>query len=277
MNAKKGYYSLIQYCPDLMRLEAVNVGVLLFCPSMENYLQVKVTSTNRRVRKFFGDEAGDLRQIQLIKEGLQSHLNLEDTHIDSLEKLQRFIRMQANQLQLTEPRSMRITNPAKDLNDLFVELFGEESLHKPKESFKQKLWHDFKQLNITDRIAKWPQLPRQLAPYDFKADFAYQNGSLNFLKIHDFSRITKGTTVLHKVCSDAIIGQKLSRLDYSDQSHRKLLVLGQFPAKEEGLITETRGIFEEHEVAFYTQDDKKKLLEEIAKAKELPENLKFKS
>lgn len=28
----KGYYSIIQYCPDLSRFEAANVGVLLFCP-----------------------------------------------------------------------------------------------------------------------------------------------------------------------------------------------------------------------------------------------------
>ena len=32
MKPSKGYYSLIQYCPDLGRLEAANVGVLLFCP-----------------------------------------------------------------------------------------------------------------------------------------------------------------------------------------------------------------------------------------------------
>ena len=32
MKPSKGCYSLIQYCPDLGRLEAANVGVLLFCP-----------------------------------------------------------------------------------------------------------------------------------------------------------------------------------------------------------------------------------------------------
>ena len=28
-----GYYSVIQYCPDRSRLEAANVGVLLFVPA----------------------------------------------------------------------------------------------------------------------------------------------------------------------------------------------------------------------------------------------------
>ena len=32
MNSKRGYYSLIQFCPEPSRAEAVNLGVLLFCP-----------------------------------------------------------------------------------------------------------------------------------------------------------------------------------------------------------------------------------------------------
>jgi len=30
MNPTRGYYCIIQYCPDLGRLEAANIGVLLF-------------------------------------------------------------------------------------------------------------------------------------------------------------------------------------------------------------------------------------------------------
>ena len=32
MKPSRGYYCIIQYCPDLGRLEAANIGVLLFCP-----------------------------------------------------------------------------------------------------------------------------------------------------------------------------------------------------------------------------------------------------
>jgi hypothetical protein len=32
MQPIKGYCLLILYCPDLSRLEAANVGVILFCP-----------------------------------------------------------------------------------------------------------------------------------------------------------------------------------------------------------------------------------------------------
>ena len=30
MNQHKGYYSLIQFCPDPSRLEGINIGVLVF-------------------------------------------------------------------------------------------------------------------------------------------------------------------------------------------------------------------------------------------------------
>ena len=30
----RGYYSLIQFCPDTCRLEVANVGVVLYCPEV---------------------------------------------------------------------------------------------------------------------------------------------------------------------------------------------------------------------------------------------------
>jgi hypothetical protein len=32
MEKQLGYYSIIQFCPELSQLEALNVGVVLFCP-----------------------------------------------------------------------------------------------------------------------------------------------------------------------------------------------------------------------------------------------------
>lgn len=39
MNSTKGYYSIVQYCPDPSRLEAVNIGLALFCPEI-SFLKV---------------------------------------------------------------------------------------------------------------------------------------------------------------------------------------------------------------------------------------------
>lgn len=48
----KGYYSILQFVPDLERSEGANIGVVLFCPD-KRFLDVKVSHNNDHVRHFF--------------------------------------------------------------------------------------------------------------------------------------------------------------------------------------------------------------------------------
>ena len=123
MKPTKGYYSLIQYCPDLSRLEAANIGVLLFCPD-RLFLQARTTRDNRRIRHIFGREGHDWSQINSFKIGLEERLEVERPNIQNLDDLQRFIELRANQIQITTPRPMRVRNPDEDLAQLFQDLVG---------------------------------------------------------------------------------------------------------------------------------------------------------
>ena len=60
----KGYYSIIQYCPDLSRLEAANIGVLLFCPEVR-FIRAKTSAGNDRIRRFFGTDILDKERLAL--------------------------------------------------------------------------------------------------------------------------------------------------------------------------------------------------------------------
>ena len=51
----KGYYSILQFVPDLERSEGANIGVVLFCPE-KHFLKVQTATGNDRVRRFFGPE-----------------------------------------------------------------------------------------------------------------------------------------------------------------------------------------------------------------------------
>ena len=51
----KGYYSILQFVPDLERAEGANIGVVLFCPE-RRFLDVMVSHNNDRVRHFFGGQ-----------------------------------------------------------------------------------------------------------------------------------------------------------------------------------------------------------------------------
>src|SRR5438046_2093048 len=118
MNPVKGYYSLIQYCPDLSRLEAANVGVLLFCPE-PHFIDARTASSNQRVRRFFGSDDRDWDRINEAKAAIEDRLKAEGEHFRTLEDLERFIGTRANEIQLTPPRPIKVFNPAQDLEALF--------------------------------------------------------------------------------------------------------------------------------------------------------------
>ena len=58
MKPSRGYYTIVQYCPDPSRLEAANIGVLLFCHSWA-FCQVVMSDNHQRVERFFGPHSPD--------------------------------------------------------------------------------------------------------------------------------------------------------------------------------------------------------------------------
>ena len=69
MKPQKGYYSLLQFCPDVSRLEAANLGVVLFCPD-SNFLEAKTSRSVRRAEKLVGrgELARDALKLAFIEE-----------------------------------------------------------------------------------------------------------------------------------------------------------------------------------------------------------------
>jgi hypothetical protein len=121
MNATKGYYCLVQYCPDLARAEAANVGVVLFAPE-HKFIRAQVSDDNRRIRKFFGDQANHDQHLTAMKQALVHRIEIEKAEFTSLENLQQFVDTRANKVILTSPRPVKIGDPEADLQSLFAEL-----------------------------------------------------------------------------------------------------------------------------------------------------------
>ena len=93
MSPTRGYYCLIQFCPDPSRLEAANIGVLLFCPDRD-FLRTRTSSDDSRVRRFFGPTAYDQKRLNAFKSGLEDRLAKEG--LRSLADLEGFIARSAN-------------------------------------------------------------------------------------------------------------------------------------------------------------------------------------
>lgn len=124
MKPSKGYYCLIQYCPDLGRLEAANVGVLLFSPE-PHFIKALTSRNNQRIIRFFGSEGHDWSRIDAFKKGLEDRIGIEGPEIRTVEQLERFIGQRANLLQITPPRPMKVIDPETDLEELFKEFIGD--------------------------------------------------------------------------------------------------------------------------------------------------------
>jgi hypothetical protein len=133
MNPSKGYYSLIQYCPDLMLGEVANVGVLLFCPERA-FLKAVTIGNNSRIMRIFGSEGHDWERINTLKKGFEERIHRQATEIRTPDDLQQFIATRANLFQVTSPRPMKVINPEEDLNALFQQVFGVPVAREAKKS-----------------------------------------------------------------------------------------------------------------------------------------------
>ena len=92
MESSKGYYSLIQYCPDLARLEAANIGVNLFCPDLGS-IRAKVSARKRQDPTIFsGSQDDDWAQINTVKNTIVNRLEVTGKDFKSLDDFDQLYR-----------------------------------------------------------------------------------------------------------------------------------------------------------------------------------------
>src|SRR5437868_3939135 len=106
MLPQPGYYSLVQYCPDASRLEAVNVGLVLFSPEIA-FLGVKLANNDDHIHRVFGREGFRPAGLLASKKALAARLKSERYRPRSLEEFQGFIDTRGNDLVLTPPRPVK--------------------------------------------------------------------------------------------------------------------------------------------------------------------------
>ena len=123
MKPTRGHYSLIPFCPDQSRLEAANVGVVLFCPELD-FLGVRLAGDNSRIQRFFGKQAFDWSRIESYKQGIKERLEIEGRDFRDVDDLSAFGQRLGNQIRLTPPRPFTVRDPGKDLEELFEEVVG---------------------------------------------------------------------------------------------------------------------------------------------------------
>ena len=261
MKPTKGYYCLIQYCPDLSRLEAANIGVLLFCPE-RTFLQARTARDNGRIRHFFGSENHDWSQINSFKIGIEERLEVEHPNIQSPEDLEQFIQLRANQIQITPPRPMKVHDPEKDLDMLFQDVVGGPQRKQKSISFKRQMWERFANAGLEQKIAKDVSIHVPIFDRNIRIPYGYQNGRFNLIQPAAFQS-KESSSDLARACRFAVEGQSLQEATDPKYGDLKMIVVGQFLPKSSKTKSDVNRILREHQVKLYSEDNLPDLINEI--------------
>lgn len=265
--SSKGYYSLVQFCPDASRLEMVNVGVLVFCPAL-NFLEVKLDHAHSRINKLFGQQDWDF--IEKQKLAIQSRLRADKSLFRSLQDLNDYISRRANAMQISPARPLKAEDPWLELDRLFDQL-----VEAPRRATVQRRRRIDAQLNevfqskgVSSMLERAVEVDIPALKRPLRAPYGFQNGRFNLIEPVQFENLPS-TAVFAKASRQAVEGQFVYEHSDPDHGPLKLVVVANFGPNQEDDFRRVHTIFDKHSVDLYTLDRIDPLVREIkASAKE---------
>lgn len=256
-----GYYAIIQYCPDLSRLETANVGVLLFCPET-GFLKARTTRGNARIRRFFGDAGRDWARINSFKLGIEQRIEGERGQIKTIEDLARFIDQRANSIQITPPRPIKVQDPQHDLDHLFLELVGLGPRAARLATLRRFLLRKFTQAGLLDKIQRDIQIDTPFFERRAVFPFGYQDDRFNLIRPASFDGLGSGGATT-AACRYAVEGESLYQDPDSNWGKLQLIVVGAFGSSERTCRPIVERILAGRHVILYTPRDVERLVDQI--------------
>lgn len=201
---KKCALFVVQYVPDLVRGESMNIGIFLHSPD-EKYLGCLFTDDYRRIKRFH--PRADLEFLRELQRDFENQIEGSG---DDLEKyIQTLQRSFSNLIQLAEPRTCLLSDPQSELANIFARYVGERESGAPHEDtrlrVKQKLTAALSLAGIWDRLDKRIPAAPWTHPGDaFTFDFGYKpllmdgkpNGHLHFIHALSLKHDTEQAKVL---------------------------------------------------------------------------------
>lgn len=261
MAGSKGYYSVVQYCPDRSRLEVANVGILLFCPEQHS-LEIRMARGNDRIRKIFGVHGESLLLADEAKKELLERIAVEKESIKSISDLDEFIASRGNDILLTPARPIKIQDFSEEVDRLFKELVAsrERVQHASNQADIPELDDALKQDALHGKILNRMQVRLPLVGIPLEIPYAFRNGRLNLIKPQRFP--AKHTEVLSKASELAFRGSLLFKHPDGDEE-RELLVVSAFDDPDQAVVSTVDQLFNEYGVRHFHRDQIPALVAEI--------------
>lgn len=262
MESIRGYYSIIQYCPDRSRLEAVNIGVALYCPQIR-FLRARFGRRRTQITRLFGKQ--DWEFVALQQSAIEARLTLAGSSFERLEDFEDYIARRANSLVLSNPRPMKVLgDPERELKHLLKRLVGSQStaVSEPVSVMTKELGGLFQEAGVVSRLERNVTIKPPALPKPIRAPFAYRNGRLNLIELIEFEQ-QSAAGVFNRASVHAVEGAFIS--DYRDPQYGDLalVVVGKFGAAQKHEQETARTIFEQHGVRMHAFGNVGPLIEEI--------------
>jgi hypothetical protein len=264
MNATKGYFCLVQYCPDIARQEAANVGVVLFCPEVR-FLEARMTRGNNRIRRFFGEESDHYEHLNAMKEALTHRLRVESAEFNTLENLQTFVATRANKIILTQPKPVKVFNPSEDLEALYKELVLEPQ--KPLSiqatiPLRERLDAVLMDTAVRPYMRKDLKVQVPTLKEELTVPYGFQNGRFNLIQPIEFKQQAIAQ-VRNAACKYGMEGLSVYNHPDPELGELQLIVVADFATPTLETVDLVRGIFHEANVQMFTTDSLPELQKEI--------------
>lgn len=244
MEPRKGHYSLIQYCPDRGRAEAVNVGLVLFVPA-ERRLEIRMATTAKRVQQVFGKSAVDSWWLRTVRESFERGILTEHraARFATVEDLDRYFTTLGNDIIATPARVTLVDDVSASLTRLFarfvdsaprgIEEAALPSVVMPLDSVFRRLRAQLVPVEFAQRY-KVPGYP-----HDVQADYVYRNGDANLvrlLRIGDSP--TRAFDQAVKLGGESNVVKRLLRVE--DRASRLIIVAAPLRSGGEASDTESK-------------------------------------
>lgn len=195
---------LVQYVPDPVKGETLNIGILLHSPKDE-YLGCLFTRDLRRVKRFH--PRADLELLRELQSDFEQQI---EEHGDKLGEYLAYVQKNfSNLVQVGAPRTCLVRDPQGGLADVFARYVGTQPAAAPAEDqrlyIKQRLTGALKSANVWEKLEKRVPAAPWTHPGDpFRLDYAYRplfvegkpNGHIRFLHALSLQRDTKLAKVL---------------------------------------------------------------------------------
>lgn len=235
----RGFYSVVQYCPDRFRAETVNIGLVLYCEE-PRFLRARIVDHHRRLRRIFGVSGKTLTTVRLSERNLLYRINEGGADIATLDDLKQYVATRANDLRLTEPRLAMVTDFEADFARLFAQLVEEQSTsaladESPTEVLPPRLGEVFYRLQQSQKIWKPGTITVPVRKRKIEIPYAYRNGVINFVKPHVFPANKRAET---QAATLTVNGQLIQKHPIDGEMHKLIVVSTQEDAEQSREISD---------------------------------------